>query len=311
MSDYLQAMFRRRPNDGWFKAGNYDATTTDIMCGLAIVSMFIYGLGRSLFARLIFFGPSVRDFEFWRVVTWPIAEQPTFFGLLGVVFFWLFGQQIEALFGRNKFLIWVLSVAIIPAVVLTLLGALNNQFDATSADLGLSTMFLGGIWVYAATYPGVKWFEVVPLWALAGVFTGLRLLQYSGDRATGAVLFLLVSIAAALFAGRSLGMATGWPIPHIDLSGIGSGSSSPTRTTKSRGPKRKRSKGSKSSGGMKVVDGPWKNAPAPTAPPIGPSPADQAELDGLLDKIGESGMDSLSGSEKKRLNDLSKRLRNY
>ena len=103
-------------------------------------------------------------------------------------------------------------------------------------------------------------------------------------------------------------MATGWPIPHIDLSGIGSGSSSPTRATKSRGLKRKRSK---SSGGMKVVDGPWKNAPAPTAPPVGPSAAEQAELDGLLDKIGESGMDSLSGSEKKRLNDLSKRLRNY
>ena len=122
------------------------------------------------------------------------------------------------------------------------------------------------------------------------------------------MLFLLVSIAVALFAGRSLGMATGWPIPHIDLSGIGSGSSSPTRATKSRGLKRKRSK---SSGGMKVVDGPWKNAPAPTAPPVGPSAAEQAELDGLLDKIGESGMDSLSGSEKKRLNDLSKRLRNY
>jgi hypothetical protein len=308
MSDYLQAMFRRRPNDGWFKAGDYDATTTDIMCALAIVSMFIYGLGRSLFARLIFFGPSVREFEFWRVVTWPIAEQPTFFGLLGVVFFWLFAQQIEALFGRNKFVIWVLRVATIPAIALTLLGALNNQFDATSAGLGLSTMFLGGIWVYAATYPGVKWFEVIPLWALAGVFTALRLLQYSGDRATGAVLFLLVSIAVALFAGRSLGMATGWPIPHIDLSGIGSGSSSPTRATKSRGLKRKRSK---SSGGMKVVDGPWKNAPAPTAPPVGPSAAEQAELDGLLDKIGESGMDSLSGSEKKRLNDLSKRLRNY
>ena len=308
MSDYLQAMFRRRPNNGWFKAGKYDATTTDIMCALAIVSMFVYGLGSSLFNKLIFVAPAVRDLEFWRVVTWVVAEPPGFFELLGVVFFWLFGQQIEALFGRNKFLVWVLSVAIIPAVVLTLLGALSNELDATSPDFGLSLMFLGGIWVYAATYPGVKWFEVVPLWALAGVFTGLRLLQYSGDRATGAVLFLLVSIAAALFAGRSLGMATGWPIPHIDLSGIGSGSSSPTRATKSRGLKRKRSK---SSGGMKVVDGPWKNAPAPTAPPVGPSAAEQAELDGLLDKIGESGMDSLSGSEKKRLNDLSKRLRNY
>ncbi len=41
----------------------------------------------------------------------------------------------------------------------------------------------------------------------------------------------------------------------------------------------------------------------------GPSPADQIELDMLLDKIGATGMDSLSRGEKQRLNDLSKRLR--
>ncbi len=74
MSDYLQAMFRRRPNDGWFKVDKYDATTTDIMCSLAVASMLIYGLGRSLFARLIFFGSWLRDFEFWRIVTLPTAE---------------------------------------------------------------------------------------------------------------------------------------------------------------------------------------------------------------------------------------------
>ena len=37
--------------------------------------------------------------------------------------------------------------------------------------------------------------------------------------------------------------------------------------------------------------------------------ADQAELDALLDKIGANGMDALSGAEKQRLNELSKRLR--
>ncbi len=56
--------------------------------------------------------------------------------------------------------------------------------------------------------------------------------------------------------------------------------------------------------------GPWKNAPAPMPPPSAPSAADQEELDALLDKIGANGMDSLTGDEKKRLNDLSKRLRN-
>jgi hypothetical protein len=308
MSDYLQAMFRRRPNDGWFRAGKYDLTTTDIICSLSIATMFLWAASTAAFGKLVFFAPDVRSGEVWRIITWPVAEPPNFFALLGVVFFWLFGQQVEALFGRNRFLIWVLATTITPAVALTLLGAINNEFDFESANLGLGTLFLGGIWVYAATYPGVKWFEVVPLWAIAGVFTLLRLLQFTGSRAGGAVLFLLISVAAALVAGRSLGLATGWPIPHIDLSSAGS--RSPGSPKRRKAPKQKRSRGSRGSGGGSVVDGPGKNAPAPTAPPVGPSPADQAELDGLLDKIGANGMDSLSGTEKKRLNELSKRLRN-
>ncbi|NND75618.1 MAG: hypothetical protein HKN44_11495 [Ilumatobacter sp.] len=304
MSDYLAAMFRRRNNDGWFHAGRYDATTVDILCALAVLTMFIYGIaGADTFNRLIFNSFLVREqYEVWRVVTWTVATPPDFFPLLGVVFFWVFGQQLEALFGRNRFLIWAMITTIVPAIVLTFLGALSAEIDFTNGELGLQALFLGGIWVYAATYPGVRWFEVIPLWAIAAVFTVLNLLQYNGIGATGKVLFLLVAMAVALISGRSLGLATGWPIPHIDVSGAGQGGQS-----KRRAPKR--SKPSRSSGSP-VVEGPWRNAPPPVAPPTGPSPADQAELDALLDKIGASGMDSLSGTEKKRLNELSKRLRN-
>jgi hypothetical protein len=49
------------------------------------------------------------------------------------------------------------------------------------------------------------------------------------------------------------------------------------------------------------VSGPW--------PPPTHSVDEQSELDGLLDKIGAQGMDSLSRSEKERLNELSKKLR--
>ena len=62
-----------------------------------------------------------------------------------------------------------------------------------------------------------------------------------------------------------------------------------------------------------LVEGPWKRGsapPPPPPPPTGASPADQAELDALLDKIGAQGMDALSADEKSRLNELSKRLRN-
>ena len=305
MSDQFAAIFRRRPNDGWFRAGRYDVTTTDILCGLSVLSMFLWGLFRDAWDRLWFAPVLVRDFEVWRLVTWPIATEPAIWPLLGIVFFWLFGQQLESLFGRAKFVTWVLALTIVPALILTILGPLGDSIDFM-IQFGLSNLFLGGIWVYAATYPGVKWFEVIPLWALAAVFTVLNLLQFTGTGATGQVIFLLVSIGVALVAGRSLGLATGWPIPHLPLDGIGTGSSG--RSRRKSKPKPKRATGSSRSGG--VVQGPWKNAPAPAPPPPPPSAADQIELDALLDKIGADGMDSLTGDEKKRLNDLSKRLRN-
>jgi hypothetical protein len=310
MSDQIAAMFRRRPNQGWFHAGRFDVTGTDIVCALGIVSMFMYGISRDLFNKLIFYAPLVRDGEVWRVITWPIATEPTVWGLLGIVFFWLFGQQLESLFGRGKFLAWVLAVTIVPALLLTALGAIESSFDFTSIEFGLSSLFLGGIWVYAATYPGVKWFEVIPLWALAAVFTVLNLLQYSGNDATGKVVFLLAGVAVSLVAGRSLGLATGWPIPHLPLDGAGR-SRKPPRS-KAKKPKKPRSGGtSGASSSSTVVEGPWRSGPPPMPPASGPpSMADQEELDALLDKIGATGMDSLTSDEKKRLNDLSKRLRN-
>ena len=200
MSDQFAAAFRRRPNDGWFRAGNFDVTTTDILCGLSIVSMFLWGLFRDAWDRLWFAPVLVRDFEAWRLVTWPIAAEPAIWPLLGIVFFYLFGQQLESLFGRGKFLAWVLALTIVPALILTVLGPLSDSIDFMIA-YGLNNLFLGGIWVYAATYPGVKWFEVIPLWALAAIFTVLNFLQFTGTDQTGQVIFLLVSIGVALVAG--------------------------------------------------------------------------------------------------------------
>jgi len=310
MSQYFAALFSRRPNDGWFRVSRYDVTTVDIMTALAIASMFLWAASPGAFDKLTFEASSVRGGEIWRLVTWPIAEVPGIFALISIAFFWSFGQQIEGLFGRGKFITWVLAVALTPSIALTLLGLVNNNFDFTSFQFGLGPLFLAGIWVYAATYPNVRWFDVVPLWAIAAVFSLLQLLQLTGSRATGGILFLLISIAAALSAGRSLGFATAWPIPHVPL-GPGSGGRRKPKRTKPSPPKRPKRGGT----GQRVVEGPWRREPETSTPkvvpPTGPSPADQAEMDGLLDKIQENGgIDALSGAEKQRLNELSKRLRN-
>ena len=308
MAQQFNAMFRRRPNEGWFQAGRFEVTTTDILCGLAVVTIFIYGiLGVEDWLRLPFQSFLVREeFEIWRLVSWPVATTPRVWPVLGVVLFWAFGQQLEAIFGRGKFVAWVLTVTLGTGVVMTVLGALSTELDTTNHQYGLNVLFLCGIWVLAATYPNVRWFDVVPLWAVAAVFTLLDVLQYNGDGLTGMVVFEILAIVVGLVAGRSLGLATGWPIPHVPLGDIG--------TDRRRTTRRAASGSSRPSGGRplpgrgSVVEGPW-TAPPPPRRDTADDRATQAELDTLLDKISQSGLDSLSADEKRRLNELSKRLR--
>jgi hypothetical protein len=118
------------------------------------------------------------------------------------------------------------------------------------------------------------------------------------------VLFTAFVILVSLTAARSLGAATGWEIPHIPLPSSGGKrrSAGPVRSSKGK----VRGKGRS---GHPVVEGPW-TAPTPT--PVSnnkETAAAQAELDDLLDKISASGLDSLTADEKRRLNELSKRLR--
>jgi hypothetical protein len=306
MSQYFASAFRRRPNEGWFRAGNFAVTTVDLICGLAVFTMFVYGiLGRSTWNHLVFTPWLVRDLEVWRLATWTTATQPDFWPLLGVVFFWMLGQDVEAMLGRTRFLGWFASVTVVPALIMTFLGALNDTLDRTTVASGLQPVFLAAIWVYAATYPKVKWFDVVPLWAVAAVFTLLNVLRYNGDGLRGMVVLTALVILVSLTTARSLGAATGWEIPHIPLPSGGGGKrrpSGPVRSSKGK----VRGKGRS---GHPVVEGPW-TAPTPT--PVAntkETAAAQAELDDLLDKISASGLDSLTADEKRRLNELSKRLR--
>lgn len=310
MAEQFTAMFRRRPNEGWFRVGRFDVTTTDALCALAVFTVFVYGiLGSDTWWRLPFQSFLVREeLDVWRLLTWPVATPPRAWPLLGVVFFWIFGQQLEALFGRVRFLLWVLTITVGTGLIVTVLGAISTEIDRTNVgQYGLTTLFLCGIWVFAGTYPQAKWFDVVPLWAVAGVFTLLNVLQYNGDGLTGMVVFELVAIAVGLVAGRSLGLATGWPIPHVPLGDLGAGRPARSKSRQSS-PGRRGAAGRTPPNRGTVVDGPWQ-APPPPPRDTADDKATQAELDALLDKISQSGLESLSAAEKRRLNELSKRLR--
>jgi hypothetical protein len=291
---------RRNASDPWFRIGTLDVTTTMLVVLASVASMFVWAVSRELWSNLVLDPDAVRRGEVWRLVTWPLANEPSIWAVLTIAIFWYFGREIEGLLGRTRFAIMLLLLAVVPGVVATLLGV---------GDYSLVAVELAVFLVFIAEYPYTRFFFGIPAWAIGAVIVGIQVLQYLGYDETERLVMLFVTIAVAALTARSMGLAQSLPwIPKIPYPGRGGGSSRP-----------KRKKRPASSGGGAVIDGPWgtssrsgpsRGAPLPQPPRSMDGPDDQVELDHLLDKISANGMDGLSADEKRRLNELSKRLRN-
>ena len=275
----------------WFKVGDIDVGTAVLVAGACVLSMFVWAINSSLLEPLVLDASAVRSGQIWRLATWPFANAPDFWTIITIAIFWYFGRELEGLLGRNRFAWFLLILAVVPAIFATML-------DLNVA--GLEYLELSIFMVFIAEHPTARFFFNIPGWVIGAVIVGLQVLQLVGTRNGAGLAFLLVSLATAGLAARSFGLATQLPfIPKLPMPGAGAERSSPKR--------RKGGASTKSRSRQTVVEGPWA-APNPTQP----SPdalAAQAELDGLLDKISAGGLDSLSSDEKKRLNELSKRLR--
>lgn len=269
----------RPQRDGWFKMGSIDVTTTALLVGLGVLSMFVYAASTEWLSKLVFVSPFVRSGELWRVVTWPIANPPTqIFVILTLAFFWFVGHRIEVLIGRQKFTWLILAMTVLPAAVVSFLD--------TGVAYGLGTLGLGLLVVYAFEYPNAMFFFNIPAWVITAVYVAIAALQYLGNRDWGQLWMLVGVIAVGVIGARQCGILNELAmIPRLTGGG-------PRRQPAPARAGRQRKEAA-------VVQGPWS----------GPSPIDQVELDGLLDKIHAQGIDSLSKAEKQRLNDLSKRLR--
>jgi len=281
----------------WFKVGDIDVGTSVLVAGACVLSMFVWAIDASLLEPLVLDASAVRGGQIWRLATWPFANAPDFWTIITIAIFWYFGRELEGLLGRNRFAWFLVILAVVPAIFATLL-------DLNVA--GLEYLELGIFMVFIAEHPTARFFFNIPGWVIGAVIVGLQVLQLVGTRDGAGLVFLLVLLATAALAARSFGLATQLAfIPKLPLPGSGAERSSSKRRKGGKGGKG--GKSTKARSRQTVVEGPWA-APSPTQP----SPdavAAQIELDGLLDKISAGGLDSLSSDEKRRLNELSKRLR--
>lgn len=283
----------RDRTDPWFRLGSVDVTTTVIISFLCVLSFFVYAADKTLLYNLYLIPSqndvtgSVRGGQVWRLLTWPIANQPDIFVVLSVAIFWYLGSRIESQLGRMKFLWLLLLVTLLPSIVAVLL-------DVQTA--GIRPLEIAIFVVFVCENPKMPFFFGIPAWILGAVFVGIDILQLLGDRQSEQLIVYLVSIVVAVWTARSFGMINDFQwLPQIKLPGGGAQKHSKRRKSASRS--------SGAGSGPVVVDGPW-----PVQPVYRPM-QDQAEVDQILDKIALVGMDGLTTEEKKRLNDASKRLR--
>ena len=88
--------------------------------------MFAYAISPSALSNLGFVPELVRDGELWRLITWPIATDPSIWAVISLAFFWIFGHRIEEMIGRVRFTRLIAILVVFPAVVVTVLGNVSK-----------------------------------------------------------------------------------------------------------------------------------------------------------------------------------------
>lgn len=265
---------RRGHDDPWFRIGTVDVDTSLLTAILCALSMFVWALSPDFLEPLVLWPSKVLDGQVWRLVTWPLANEPDIWTLATIAMLWYFGKELERMVGRYRFAILLALLAIVPGLVGVLL-------DIPQA--GIRPVQIAIFCLFAAEYPQVRFFFGIPAWVIAAIIIGIEVLQLTGLRESELIILLFVSLATAAIVGRGYGLLREYAfIPHLPM---------PAAERRARKPKRTQSRDFD-----RVVSGPW----------TGPSTADQNEMDRLLDKMNSVG---LSDAERKRLSELGKRLR--
>ncbi|WP_420639466.1 DUF6576 domain-containing protein [Candidatus Poriferisocius sp.] len=281
-------------DDPWFRIGGFAVSTTAFVVGLGVLSMIIWGIeGRygpifqhlALVSENFEFG-SVLEGEIWRLVTWPIPNEPTFWTIILFAIFYMLGSQLEMLLGRVRFAWFLVLLTVIPAAMVTGLEAVAG---ITGGAAGLRLVEVGVLVAFAAQYAHARFWPGIPGWVIAVVIVGLDALQALSTRDEYELVLLACTVAVALLGIRAFGFAVEqtW-IPKLTLS------SDPSRS--STGPRGARAdRRSRRGGHLRAV----------------PPPNDEVspEIDALLDQVAGQGLDSLSRKQRKQLEAHARRLR--
>ncbi|MEI2713196.1 MAG: DUF6576 domain-containing protein [Nocardioides sp.] len=290
MSDRFS--FRRGygESDPWFRIGSLDVGTTLLVTFMSIVSFFLFALSPAIVSALALQPADVLSGYLWQVVTWPLANAPDFWSVITIFIFWYFGTELENQVGKQKFA-WLLGLTTVTMSAITL--ALGLLFGGSRPILGgLEALQTVVILIFIAQNLHARFFFNIPAWLIGAIIMVLPVLRYLGLGLYPELLNLLLGWAAAAIIARAQGLLPDLAfIPAVRA---------PKRDRRQRQSMRRHPSQSQAPRPT-VVEGPWLSSGAAGSP--------QAELDDLLDKISEGGLDSLTERERARLHELRNLLR--
>lgn len=306
---------RRADNDPWFRIGTLDISTTVLIIGLNIIVMFLYAVSNTFFYKLAMARSLVTGGQVWRLFTWPFVTIPDIWAAVGLAFFWFVGKQMEQLLGRVRFTKFLATIA---AVVLVLALAIDSPL------VGMRLIVLAVFVAFVAENPRMPFFFGVPAWIIAGVYVGLDIIRYTGDKQPKLILLLLAAIGAALVLLRGYGWGSEVPwVPELHIPALLGGPTNRRTVAKTttvraaKTPKAKRAKSGRGGSESTVIPGPWGEqgtasagtASTPSTRLTSSGPVSAADVDRVLDKVAASGMASLTDDERAILENASKSLR--
>jgi membrane associated rhomboid family serine protease len=146
--------------------------------------------------------------ELWRLVTYPMAVIGIFNVLFGLLILWMFGWELETVFGSRRFGLFVLS-SVVASAVLGCAVALLFPRAGAMAGAGLSGLLTAMIVIWALLGPSLpaNLFGILPMTRKGFALLALVLVVFGeleSSRSLAQLVFLLGGLPVAwLFARAS------------------------------------------------------------------------------------------------------------
>jgi membrane associated rhomboid family serine protease len=155
----------------------------------------------SVFTKALWLDPdAVLHGQVWRLLTYAFLHAGALHIFFNMLFLWMFGNEVEDLYGPKEFLAYYLISAVLGGIAFQLWAMTGSH----AVCLGASGAVTAVMVLYACHYPSrilYFWFIPMPVWVFAAIQVGMDVLGFLGSmKGAHSTTAVTVHLAGAAFA---------------------------------------------------------------------------------------------------------------